>query len=174
MLTHVHKVTHLVVNTFEQGLRRWRSRGNVFHDRMLVTLWPDADVSVRLMLTGCTQEAMVGPNAGRVRSRVTGRVQSLFPREKTLLDSTGPWVGCVRSFLPARPVTALTTHWLTSQLLKINAQYLNEDTWCSSMGLAHSNRTLSLRPVNPINMSGCPAGGTMKGLMALFFGDTYK
>jgi len=27
MLTHVHKVVHLVVSTFEQGLKRWRGVG---------------------------------------------------------------------------------------------------------------------------------------------------
>jgi len=29
MLTHVHKVIHLVVNTFEQGLKRWRGVGSL-------------------------------------------------------------------------------------------------------------------------------------------------
>jgi hypothetical protein len=29
--THVHKVIYMVVSTFEQGLKRWRSRGGVSH-----------------------------------------------------------------------------------------------------------------------------------------------
>jgi hypothetical protein len=27
MLTHVHEVVHMVVGTFEQGWKKWRSRG---------------------------------------------------------------------------------------------------------------------------------------------------
>jgi hypothetical protein len=32
MLTHMHKVIHLVVSIFEQGWRSWRSQGGVFPD----------------------------------------------------------------------------------------------------------------------------------------------
>jgi hypothetical protein len=31
MITHVHKVIHLVVVIFEQGWRSWLSEGGVFH-----------------------------------------------------------------------------------------------------------------------------------------------
>ena len=30
MLTHMHKMIHLVVGTFDQGWRSWRSKGGVF------------------------------------------------------------------------------------------------------------------------------------------------
>jgi hypothetical protein len=30
MLTHVHKVIHLVVGTFDHGWQSWRSKGGVF------------------------------------------------------------------------------------------------------------------------------------------------
>jgi len=33
MLTHVHKVKHLVVSTFEQGLKRWRGVGSLSSSR---------------------------------------------------------------------------------------------------------------------------------------------
>ena len=35
MLTHVHKVKHLVVSTFDQGWQSWRKGGVVFSDRTL-------------------------------------------------------------------------------------------------------------------------------------------
>jgi hypothetical protein len=43
MLTHVHKVIHLVVSTFEQGLRRWRSRGSVSCWKALTERWSRCD-----------------------------------------------------------------------------------------------------------------------------------
>jgi hypothetical protein len=58
--------------------------------------------------------------------------------------------------------------------LKINAQYLNDDTWRPSMGLVRSDRTLRLHPINLTGASGHPEVGTLLSLTALFFGDTYK
>jgi hypothetical protein len=39
MLTHVHKVKHLVVSIFDQGWRSWRRGGVVFTDRTQVPKW---------------------------------------------------------------------------------------------------------------------------------------
>ena len=38
MLTHVHKMKHLVVSTFDQGWRSWRRGGAIFSD---LTLTPE-------------------------------------------------------------------------------------------------------------------------------------
>ena len=35
MLTHVYKVIHLVVSTFDQGWQSWRRGGAIFSDRTL-------------------------------------------------------------------------------------------------------------------------------------------
>jgi hypothetical protein len=40
--------------------------------------------------------------------------------------------------------------------------------------MAHSDRTLGLRPVNPTGASGLPEAGTLLSLTALFFGNAYK
>jgi hypothetical protein len=44
ILTHVHKVIHLMVSTFEQGWRSWRVEVALFFtDRTLVPKWPDSE-----------------------------------------------------------------------------------------------------------------------------------
>jgi hypothetical protein len=58
--------------------------------------------------------------------------------------------------------------------LEINKRYSKRDTWQPSVGLARSDRTLGLRSVNQTSASGHPETGTVKSLMTLFFGDTYK
>ena len=44
MLTHVHKVIHLVVGIFEQGWKSWRSKGGVFYrpdsGHVVTGCWP--------------------------------------------------------------------------------------------------------------------------------------
>jgi hypothetical protein len=84
---------------------------------MLVTQRPDADTNIRLVLTGCAQEAMIGPDAGRVRSRVTVRVGHYFrmknlywtrpdacwPRSVLSLGASGRFVDCVlNSLIPLK------------------------------------------------------------------------
>jgi hypothetical protein len=49
MLTHVHKVKHLVVDTFDQGWQSWR-RGAVFTDRTLVPKWPDSEWCIQSLI----------------------------------------------------------------------------------------------------------------------------
>jgi hypothetical protein len=43
MLTHMHKVIHLVFSTFEQGLRRWQSHGSVSRWKTLTRRWSRCD-----------------------------------------------------------------------------------------------------------------------------------
>jgi hypothetical protein len=47
MLTHVHKVIHLVVGTFELGWRSWWSGGVVFHCETVTGHWHWGDLHVR-------------------------------------------------------------------------------------------------------------------------------
>ena len=43
MLTHVHKVIHLVVSTFEQGWISWWIEGGVFHFQTVTGRWSRGD-----------------------------------------------------------------------------------------------------------------------------------
>jgi hypothetical protein len=57
MLTHVHKVKHLVVSTFEQGWRSWRRGGTVFH-------WPDSGHGATKLGTSASGQQHRGAQLG--------------------------------------------------------------------------------------------------------------
>jgi hypothetical protein len=99
MLTHVHKVIHLVVSTFEQGLRRWRSYGSVSRWETLTGRWSHSDRT----LTSASSQCWLVARRRRWSDRTLGVSGHMWPLtifvQKTLtrLDQTLGWPRSVLS-----------------------------------------------------------------------------
>jgi hypothetical protein len=178
MLTHVHKVIHMVVSTFEQGLRSWRSRGSVSCWETLIGRWSRSDWTLTLMFDQCWLAACrwcwsdqtLGAS-GRLQLDTSGHKNHTVNPLWKWPDATLSSAWCSTS---ARQVITLTALLTNSWPLKSNAWDLNRDTWRPSASLACINRTLQLHPVNPTSASGRPEVGTLLSLTSLFFRDAYK
>jgi hypothetical protein len=177
MLTHMHKVIHLVVSTFEQGSRRWWSCGSVSHWETLTRRWSCSDRTLTLASGQCWltshrrrwMDRMLGAS-GHVWSDTSGHYFSVKNPYWTRPNSR--WLHPIISSGTSGRSFDFALNVLIP--LKIDAWDLNKDTWRPFVSLARSDQTLGLRSVNPTSALGRPEAGALLSLTALFFGDAYK
>jgi hypothetical protein len=158
MLTHVHKVIHLVVSTFEQCLRRWRSRGSVSYWKTLTRRWSRCDQMLTLASGQCWLVARRRRWSDRMLG-ASGHVVTIFAQKTlTRLNWTLGW---------PRPVISLDAFGHDFDCALTNFATVEDQRAVFERGHVAPIRGLGAQRPDTEATSGRPEVGTLLSLTSL-------